>query len=57
MYVRSLIGETRLFGFAGGMGVMALYFVVCLGFAWLLHKGVEMPMMRRFAKPRAARRA
>ncbi|MEU5778851.1 acyltransferase [Streptomyces venezuelae] len=57
VHVRSLIGETRRFGFAGGMGVMVLYFVVCMAFAWLLHKGVEMPLMRRFAKPRAERRA
>ncbi|MER8261513.1 acyltransferase [Streptomyces albidoflavus] len=57
VHVRSLIGETRQFGLVGGVGVMALYFAVCMAFAWLLHKGVEMPMMRRFAVSRAERRA
>ncbi|MEU0638685.1 acyltransferase [Streptomyces albidoflavus] len=56
VHVRSLIGETRQFGLAGGIGVMILYFAVCMAFAWLLHKGVEMPMMRRFAASRAERR-
>ncbi|MCF3119163.1 acyltransferase [Streptomyces arenae] len=57
VWARSLIGETKLYDVPGGVGVIGLYFVLCLGVAWLLHKGIEMPMMRRYSKPRARARA
>ncbi|MEV7376923.1 acyltransferase family protein [Streptomyces lydicus] len=42
----------RTWGTAGGIGMIALSFVVSMALAWLLHNGVEKPVMRRWSRPR-----
>ncbi|MCX5206715.1 acyltransferase [Streptomyces sp. NBC_00237] len=50
--VRKLIGFDTSFSSAAGAAVILLYLAVSLGFAWLLHTGVENPAMKRWSKPR-----
>ncbi|GAU67581.1 putative acyltransferase [Streptomyces sp. NBRC 110611] len=44
-------------GAAAGMGIAVLVFAVAVLVAWALYAGVERPVMRRWAVPRAMRRA
>lgn len=44
--------ELRTWSTAGGIGILALAFLLSVGLAWLMHRFVEKPIVRRWSKPR-----
>lgn len=51
-YGHRIIGPTDTWSTPAALGLWAAAFVIALIAAWLLHEGVEMPVMRRWSRPR-----
>jgi peptidoglycan/LPS O-acetylase OafA/YrhL len=56
-YGHRIIGPVETWSTPAAFGLWAVGFVVALIAAWLLHEGVEMPVMRQWSRPKAARTA